>query len=252
MEQQNEKIELNFLELFLYLKKKLIIIIATALLFGLGGYLYCTFFVPPQYVADTRIYVLRRSGESGVNTSDFQTSSYMLKDYQVLLTGRNVTQEVIDRLNLNMSTSALAGRIEISAPSSTRVLQIRVSDTNPQRAADIANTVRDVATEQIQNVMEVDNVHLVYEAIPPQSPSSTKAVYKASICALVGLVLMMVAWITVFVLDDTIRNEEDVAHYLGLSVIGVIPASSDMLVARDDAEDKKRKYIPDKKRVVRK
>ena len=247
MEQQNDKIELDLIELFLYLKKKLLIIIAAALLFAIGGYVYSSFFVPNEYVADTRIYVLRRTDETTVNTSDFQTASYMLKDYQVLITGRNVTKEVISRLGLHMSPGALSGKINISAPSSTRVLQISVTDTDPQRAADIANAVREVATEQIREIMDAELVHLVYEADVPRAPSNAGTMKKTGICAAVGAGLALVIFVAIFALDDTIRNEEDVTHYLGLSVIGVIPASSDMNTARE-GNDHKHRYRRSKAR----
>lgn len=251
MEQQ-EKFELNLVELFLYLKKKLVFIVATALIFAIAGYLYCFLFVPAEYIAETRIYVLRRSEESDVSSSDFQTASYMLKDYQVLITGRNVTKEVVRRLDLPMSSGQLASRIEVTTPSSTRVLQIQVTDTDPQQAAAIANMVREVATEQLRSIMEADLVHLVYEAEVPRVPSNAGTLKKASTCAVIGAVLSLALFVILFTSDDTIRNEEDVIHYLGLNVIGVIPASSDMSVAREDSDSKKKRKVSGKKWTFRK
>jgi len=252
MDQQNEKLELSLVELFLYLKKKLIIIVATALLFGLAGYIYNTVFVEPQYTAETSIYVLNRTNSSAVVSSDFQTSTYLLRDYQVLITGQNVTKKVVAELDLKMSHTSLSRKIDVSAHNNTRVLQIRVTDTDPQRAADIANAVRSIATKQITEIMEVDAVHLIYEADVPTRPSSIQLPQKVCITALIGLGLALIVFITIFVLDDTIRNEEDVAHYLGLSVIGVIPASSDMLTAREEDSLRKRTRLLRKKRKHRK
>lgn len=252
MEQQYDRFELNMVELVLYLKKKLLYIVAVTVLFALGGYLHGTFFVEPVYTAETRMYVLNRTNSSVVVSSDFQTSSYLLKDYQVLITGQNVTQEVVDRLSLNMSAKALSNKIEVTSPNNTRVLQISYSDPDPQLAAAVANAVREEAALQLKSIMEVDAVHLVYAADVPRTPSSAQTTHKVTFAATIGLVLSLVVFVVIFVMDDTIRNEEDVTHYLGLNVIGVIPASSDMSVSREDGEGKMRRRLPRKKRMTRK
>ena len=50
------------------------------------------------------------------------------------------------------------------------------------------------------------------------------------IVALLGLVAVIGVYVVVFLLDDTIRTEEDVEKYLGLSTVGVIPLSNELNV----------------------
>lgn len=171
MENQHE-MELDLLDLFYYLKKRIWIITVSFVLCGVIGFVISAFLITPRYTASTRMYVLNRTNESNVIYADLQISSYLLNDYKVLITGQNVTQEVIRRLELSREPAHLATQIEVTSPSSTRVLQINVTDTDAQLAADIANCVREVASEQIQNVMDIDAVKLVYEADVPNKPSS--------------------------------------------------------------------------------
>lgn len=231
MEIQNDELQLDLVELFHYLKKRILVIVVVFVLCACVGFGVTKFVMDPEYTASTRMYVLNRSSETNVVYSDFQTSTQLLNDYKVLITGRNVTDEVISRLGLNMGSGTLAGMIQVTAPSGTRVLQINITDTNPQRAADIANTVREVASEQIQNLMEVDAVKDVYEAEVPLSPSGPNVMYNTAIAAAIGLAAVVVILSAIFLMDDTIRTEEDVERYLGLSVLGVIPAEEDMSVA---------------------
>lgn len=227
MEQQR-KIEIDIVDLFHHLKKKLVFVLVFALVCGIAGFVVFSFFVTPEYVAETRMFVMNRTNESHVGSADFQISNYMIKDYTVLITGQNVTKEVISRLGLNMTPGMLKQKIRISAPDNTRVLQINVVDEDPQRAADIANTIYEVAAQQLQSIMDVDVVNLVYAAEVPQFPTSPNVRKGTLNAAAVGCLLALVVFVVIYVVNDTIRTEEDVEHYLGLSVLGAIPKSNDM------------------------
>lgn len=220
--------DLDFLDLFQYLKKKVWLLGTVFAVCAVLGFLVSALLIAPKYTAATRMYVLNRTTEAAVVYADIQTSTYLLSDYRVLITGQNVTKEVIAKLNLDMKPEELEARIKVTAPENTRVLQISISDTDARRAADIANCVRQVAASQIQEIMDVDAVKLVYEAEVPQEPSSPNVVMNTILAALVGLFAAMGVLSVVYVLDDTIRTEEDVEHYLGLSTMGVIPVADEL------------------------
>ena len=227
MEKQNE-MEINLIDLFYYLKKRIWIVVAAFVLFAALGAVFTACFMQDEYTARTRMYVLNRSSSGGISSSDYSTSNYMIKDYEVLIKGENVTRKVIEELDLNMSVSSLAGKISVSAINSTRVLQIVVVDNDPQRAADIANCVREISSQQIKEIMAVDAVNLVYEAEAPRGKSGPNTSKNVAVAAMFGVVATLAVLVVIYMLDDTIKTEEDVERYLGLSVLGVIPVSSEM------------------------
>lgn len=227
MEDQKE-MDIDLLDLFRYLKKRIPVLLAVFLVSAVVGFVGTKLFIPSKYTAATRVYVLNRSNETAVLSSDFSMSNYMVTDYQVLITGRNVTKEVVEQLGLNMTHEELAKMIRVTAPENTRVLQISVTDTAAQRAADIANRVRDVAVDQIKQIMDVDAVNLVYAAEIPEEPTSPSITKNTLIVALAGLTVAAGVYMVAFLLDDTIRTEEDVQRYLGFSTVGVIPLSEEL------------------------
>ena len=241
MEQETKVTEIDLVGLFYYLKKKIWIIVMVAVISAVIGFIYTSAFVTPQYTTETRMYVLNRTNENNLTGSDFSVSNYVLNDYKVLITGRNVTQEVIRKLNLNMPHTGLQQKIAVTIPENTRVLQIRVTDASAQRAADIANAVCDVAAVQIQQIMDVDAVKQVYAAEVPQSPSSPNVGRNTATAAFLGLLAAVGILTLIYVIDDTIRTEEDVERHLGLSVLGVIPDSSDMHVGAEASAAAKKK-----------
>ncbi len=240
MERNKEEMEIDLLELLYYLKKKVIVIVAVCLVCAVAGFVGTKLFVALEYTTNTRMYVLNRSNENNVVASDFQVAAYVMNDYKALITGQNVTKEVISRLGLDMKPSALSAKIQVTSPENTRVLQINITDTNPQMAADIANTVREVASAQIKQIMDVSAVQTVYEAEVPQEPSGPNAMRNAVLAAALGLVAVIGIYAVIFILDDTIRTEEDVMRHLGLGILGVIPMSTEMGVLDASRASKKR------------
>ncbi len=236
---ENE-IEIDLLELLRHLKKKFWVIVAACGVCALAALIASQLFMTPKYTASTRVYVLNRSNENTVVYSDLQLSSQLLNDYKVLITGQNVTREVIKELGLNMSANQLSGKIGVTAPDNTRVLQISVTDTEPQRAADIANAVREVAALQIKQIMDVDSVNIIYEADVPAQPSSPNVKRNVILGAVLGIFGSILILAVVYIRDDTIRTEEDVEQYLGLSTLGVIPNSA-CLIGNDKLSQQKKK-----------
>ena len=229
MEQNEKQIEIDVVGLFRYLKKRFVIIFASILAFAIAGFLYTQFFTKPVYVAETQLYVLNRSSAISVQNNDFLLSDQILKDCQAMITCKAVTKEVVEQMGLNMSPEALAGKIAVGVvKEETRILQIAVRDGSAKRAADIANTVCEVAAKLIQEKTDVNAVNKLYEAEVPKVPSGPNLKKNVLLAAVVGLVASIGVLTVVFALDDSIRSEEDVERYLGLSVFGVIPDSSDI------------------------
>lgn len=227
MEKQNE-IEIDLIDLLYYLKKRIWLAVAAFVLFAAVGAVFTACFMRDEYTAKTRMYVLNRTNENSISSNDYSISNYMVKDYEVLITGENVTRNVIEELKLDMTVSELAEKISVSAIDNTRVLQIVVVDNEPQRAADIANCVREISSAQIKEIMDVDAVNLVYEATAPHSKSGPSMSKNVAIAAILGVVATIGVLVVIYMMDDTIKTEEDVERYLSLSVLGVIPDSSEM------------------------
>lgn len=237
--EERAEMEIDIGELFRYLQKKIVSLVAITLVCGMIGWAVSSFLLTPQYTASTRVYVLSRSNDSIVY-SDIQISTYVSRDFEVLITGPNVTREVISRLGLNTTNAKLAKGITVTALEDTRVLQIDYVHEDPQMAADILNCIREVSAEQIRGFVDADAVKTVYPAEAPKLPSSPNVGRNTVLAAVLGLMSLAGVYVIRFILDDTIRTEEDVARYLGLSVLGVIPESEELRTQRN-VPGKKRK-----------
>lgn len=218
--EDNEEIDL--LEIFFALKRKLWLIILAMLLGGVGAGTYTTFLMTPMYESTAVMYVL--SKETTLSSlADLQIGSQLANDYEVVATSRPVLQEVIGNLGLDMDYKALRQRLTIDNPADTRMMAITITDPSPERAKAIVDEVANVSSQYIGDIMEMVPPKMIEEgeaAIEPSSPSLKK---NMALGALAGIALVCAAVTLKVILNDTVRTEEDVQKYLGMSVLAVIP-----------------------------
>lgn len=219
----NASIEIDVLYLLRKLWSKKFFIVFVGLLVGTITLLGSVFFIKPKYTSTTRIYVVSRSSDATLTNQDLQAGSYLVNDYKEVITSSEVLSSVIDHEKLSMSTGELSKEIAVTIPTDTRVISISVTDTDAQRACDIANTVREVAAEKIKAVTKVDDVTTLESATKPSHPSSPNVKKNAVIGALVGVFLAIVGILVAEVLDDRVRRPEDIEETLGMTLLGVVP-----------------------------
>ena len=219
----NASIEIDVLYLLKKLWSKKFFIIFVGLLVGTIALLGSVFFIKPKYTSTTRIYVVSRSSDTSLTNQDLQAGSYLVNDYKEVITSSEVLSSVIDQEKLSMSAGQLSDEIAVNIPTDTRVISISVTDTDAQRACDIANTVREVAAEKIKAVTKVDDVTTLESATKPSHPSSPNVKKNAAIGALAGVFLAIVGILVAEVLDDRVRRPEDIEDVLGMTLLGVVP-----------------------------
>ena len=219
----NVSVEIDILYLLRKLWSKKFFIIFVGLLVGTIALLGSVFFIKPKYTSTTRIYVVSRSSDTSLTNQDLQAGSYLVNDYKEVITSSEVLSSVIDQEKLSMSVGELSKDIAVTIPTDTRVISISVTDTDAQRACDIANTVREVAAEKIKAVTKVDDVTTLESATKPSHPSSPNVKKNAAIGALAGVFLAVVGILVAEVLDDRVRRPEDIEEVLGMTLLGVVP-----------------------------
>ena len=218
----NASIEIDVLYLLRKLWSRKFFIIFIALVVGTIALLGSVFLIKPKYTSTTRIYVVSRTADS-ITNQDLQAGSYLVKDYQEVITSNEVLSSVIDKEKLSLTPNELSSMISVTIPTDTRVISISVEDDNAQEAATIANTVREVAAEKIKAVTKVDDVTTLEAAEVPKEPSSPNIKRNTLIGVIAGGGLAVISIIVLEVLDDRVRRPEDIEDVLGLPLLGIVP-----------------------------
>lgn len=220
----NTSIEIDVLYLLKKLWQKKVLIVFSALLFGLIALVFSAFVLKPTYASSTRIYVVNQSsGDANITTQDLQAGTYLVNDYKEIITSDSVLTDVINREGLTLSSVELRERLIVTIPNDTRIITISINSTDPQEAQQLTNSLREVAAEKIKVVTKVEDVTTIEEAKLPDKPSSPNIRRNIILGVLVGGFLAVLFVLFVEILDDRVRRPEDIEEVLGLVLIGVVP-----------------------------
>ena len=178
--------------------------------------------ITPQYTATSMIYILSES-TSITSMADIQIGDSLAQDFMIIGKSRPVVEKVIKQLDLNASYEAVASTIVFENPADSHILKISVTNPEPKLAADIANAMAEVTRAQIADVMGTDEPNTLEEAIVPVSPSSPNTMKNTMMGALLGAVLAAGLIIALYLMDDTIKDEDDVKKYLHMNTLAALP-----------------------------
>ena len=230
MENQNnrDEIEIDLLELLHILLGRWWLILGIGFLAAVIGLMISSFVLTPVYESTTKIYILNKNETASVTYSDVQMGTQLTKDYAELINSRYVLEEVIQKLALDeMEYDELLNKVSVETPTDTRIVSVTVEDTDPVQAMHIANCIREVAGEHIQNVMDIEAVNVVETANMPTDKAGPNIMVWTFLGGVMGVLLVCVMVLIRYLLDDTIKSSEDVEKYLGLSTLALIPAASE-------------------------
>jgi capsular polysaccharide biosynthesis protein len=207
------------------------LILLVSLVVALSTFIYCKTNRTEVYTTSTNIYILNNNSTVATG-SDFQTAELLTKDYEELIKNVVVTEAVVARLGLDMTPQKLSNMIDVSSKEDTRIIKISISHRDPYLAAQIANTVREIASVKIVDIMKIDAVNLVSEAAIPTTKSGTGAAMTALLAFAAMLVVCVTVIGTIDVLNDTIKSPDEIATTLGINSLGAIPYDKDITNAK--------------------
>ncbi len=228
MGKRDDIIEINLGELFSVVLGRAFLIISAGVFFALAGLFISKFALHPVYDSTTKIYILNKEENQTVTYSDVQISTQLTQDYAELIKSRYVLEEVIQRLNLiDVTYEDLSDVLKVDTPSDTRIVAITARDEDPLMAMQIANCIREVASEHITNVMDIDAINVAETANVPTKKSGPSVVRWTIIAGFLGAIVVAFIVILEYLLDDTIKSNDDVERYLGLSTLALVPLTTE-------------------------
>lgn len=213
------------------LRRRWTVIVGSALLAALAafGWAWTT---PPSYTATAKVYVSLNTGES---TSELlQGSTYvqnLIESYAALTDMPVVLDPVAQELGADMTARRLATAVSADSPLNTSIIEIKVVDGAPDRAAQIANAVAQQLSTTVVDLSpgtptgdQAIAVTVVSPAEVPGYPSAPRTRLLTAAGGAVGLALSVALVLLWAVLDTRIRSARDLEMVSeGTALLGAIP-----------------------------
>ena len=224
--------EINLKELFEYFVSKLPIIVIAALLTTLVGIAYGLWIQKPMYNSYTTIVLTRTDNGStttdgtGITQSDILLNQNLVSTYREIIKSKRILNQVINNLDLNISTDELEKNISVTSEKDTEVIKISVNSSNPTDAKDIANEIERVFSNEIISIYNIKNITIIDYAEEDTTPYNINVPKQIILAFLIGFILACAVIFVTFYFDTTIKSSEEIENKLGLPVLGVVPLKS--------------------------
>ena len=119
----DDEVEIDLLEIFHALRKKILLVLMVALIGGCIGAACTQFLMTPIYSSTSSMLVLSKE-TTLTSLADLQLGASLTSDYTVLITSTPVLEQVVTNLNLDMTAENLKENVTINNPTDTRILEI--------------------------------------------------------------------------------------------------------------------------------
>ena len=245
LDTETEVMEIDITEILFLIRRKIGLIIISAIMMGCVAFLYTNFLVTPLYTSSSQFLVLTKE-TTLTSLANLQLSNYLTNDYKELVLSAPVLKEVVENLELDFDYKDLKKKISINNPEDTRILIMTVEDINPERACVIVDELAEVAAEYIGETMEMTPPKIIGTGEVNPIPSSPNIMKNTVLGVFMGIVISMALIVLMAMLDDTIKSEEDIEKYLRISNLASVPDRKDYISGK--APIGKKKYAKNEKK----
>ncbi len=207
-------------------KKNSLKIVLILFLFILCGYFYSYNMVVPKYKSVSTMLLTSdnvNKDTDSLTQNDINLNKNLIGTYGRILKSSSVLNKVIERLHLDMEEEELYKNIEIEEVKDTQIIEIGVIHEDPTEAQKIAGTLNDVFIQEIREFYKIDNISIVDQASYETEPYNIHHMVDILMFLGAGMVTCTIMVSIIYVLDTTIKIEQDIEEYVGLNVVGVVP-----------------------------
>ena len=209
-------IVVNLRDILGYIFKNILIVILTALMCSMIGYIFTQKFVKHKYVSNTKliIFTAEANNESQPSWDDLQLSFTLLTDCSQIVKSRDVLEDVIQELDLSISYSELLEKIDVSFMSNSRIIEISVTDEDPLQAMIVVKKLREVSMRYITDNLEVSGSKIIQKENIPHNPMPSYTRYYVMFGAIIGILVssLVLAGIYIFQLENEFLKKQQKAN----------------------------------------
>ena len=213
-------------EYFFILKKKMWIIVLSAVICGVISGLVSFYVLKPVYEANTTLIVNKEVENETTQMTTSDDLNFVQKlalTYGEIIKSRSVITSTIDKLNLDMTYEDLSEAVSITNVENTQIIKISVKNENPRVAATICNTIPEIFSTEVQRVVKASGTEVIDKAAVPEEPIKPNKTMNILIATVLGAMVSVFVIFLKEALNTKIKEPKDIEEKLGLPVFGVVP-----------------------------
>ena len=207
-----------------FIKKKIYIVLVSILLIVLLGIFYTCAFKKPVYEAQVasvlNVGILKQdTNDMNISTDAVAINRELLNTYIEIIKSEKIANLVIGKLQLDCTSQELKGKVEVENEENSQFINMKVKANSAEEAIQIANTMVNMAKEEIVQLYGVDALAIIEEAKITNNAENMNLLKDIIIYFVLGAVVAMGGMVVYYYLDDTIKNVKTIETTMGLPII---------------------------------
>ena len=216
-------------------------IVAAGALVGLLLALAVSTALSPKYESTTTLYVSVRTGGPEATGDLFQGTSFVqsaVTSYVDVATTAIVLDRVLDELESEVGPDDMDELLTVMSPADSVLIRITATHSDPEVAAEIANTTSEVFIDVVENEIEITEgqsspvqLRMIDPGEIPENRSSPNLVLNSVLGLVIGLTVGIGGALLRGLLDTRIHSVSDLEQLTDVPVVGRI-AFDDQITQR--------------------
>lgn len=204
------------------LKKNARLIIILPILCLLISTIVTLFFLDSRYQASTQVLVNQKESDSQMIAQEVQSNIQLVNTYSEIVKSPRILDKVSKELNRKYTSTELSEMLTVSNQAESQLLNIDVESKSEENAETIANKIAEVFSDEVPDIMNVDNVSILSTADNTTVQVAPKTMINLIMGVIIGLGIALLIIFIKEVFDKRIKSEEDVENELDIPVLGSI------------------------------
>ena len=224
--EETKELDIDLRKIVYMLRSKIIFILLITIFGGIAAGAFTHFFIEPTYSATAKFYVQNSadtvSTNSSITYSELDAAEKLVNFCIYVIKTDTVMDKVAQDVKLDSKTN-LKSMITTTAIEDTMAFQVTVKSRDKNLSANIANSIANIAPEEIVRIVNGGGVSVIDYAKVPSSPSSPDLKKNIAIGALAGFILSFAAFFIAEVFDTTVTNAKDLERVFDIPILGTVP-----------------------------
>jgi capsular exopolysaccharide synthesis family protein len=196
---------------------------------GLAGAIAMTAQAEPQYRSSARLFVnIPRAGSVAEQVQGVQLTVQLLQSYSQIATSRSAAADMARRLG----RTDVEGKVSATPQAETLLIDVAAVDTDPRRAAELANVAADVLIAKIAELERGKatpvTAQVIDDAVPAGAPFAPRKRLNYAIGGFLGLVVGTLAAFALDALDRSVKLPAQASETFRAPLLAVTPRSREM------------------------
>ena len=217
--------EINIRDFLNYLKKYVLVIVVVSLVLIIGVFIYDKSIKKPLYTTYTTI-ILTKSNETQTSTTitqnDILLNQKLVETYTRIIKSKLVLDQVISETGITYTAEELGQNVAVEAYENTEMLKISVTDSDPELAASIANSIAQVFSGEVAKIYQMNNISVIDIAQVPEEVSNNTLTRDFFIALFISIFGSIGVIFIIYYFDDSIKLTDDLEEEIGMPVIAKV------------------------------